>query len=98
MNNRLETPNPEVQKAQIRANERRDLKQLDVGVVGRLLGSNQHSSINIAALICILFYLAFLTVLLVPSGMLEGKTDALAIIAGIILPIVGFIFGKGSNQ
>lgn len=105
MTSRLETPNPEVQKAQIRANERRELKKLDrelklldVGLLGRLLGSHEHSPLNTAAFICFMFYVTFMTIIFVPSEMLTGKAEILAIIAGIILPIVGYLLGRGSSR
>ena len=97
MTSRLEIPDPEVQKAQIGAKEKLDLKQAEIGFIGKIFGSQESAPLNTAALICLIFSFCFIYVLIFLPGSVQEKSESLAIIAGIVLPIMGFIFGRSQR-
>jgi high-affinity Fe2+/Pb2+ permease len=77
-----------------------DLKRQvqDLGFLGKMFGSRDHSPSNIAGLAIIVAFLILVGILFAPDSLSLPKKDVFTLVSGIITLTLGFLFGRSTNS
>ncbi len=88
---KIELPDhPELASQVIQSN----LREAEMGYIGRLFGSREHAPTNIAGIIIIVGAIALLALAFLPVPDPSIRSDLVKVFGGILFAALGYLFGS----